>query len=445
MEENTLDLLGLQLVDYFINFQNYQPFNVTEKFREHAKGKVYLVNKENNKYQIIKLIKQEIFNASEAKVAHDHVIEHIKDELKLSGDNFKILVLVLNNDGHNENQQSPTVDIIIATPAMMVKELNKIYPTINKIITTEFVDEEQSFAQNEDGEEVEVSAREQKWKKVNFQNRRFLKDALLKSTNPHLTVTWLFFALPIFAYFIFTIISSSSNILSSVQSINIINLFFGASTRNLVYGANQYWRWLTYPFVQFNSITLLFSIWMFYRVGRYIEGFYGLWKAVIIWVGGIILVGMIQTTVDQVDILNGFTIVVLITLGAMIPIIWNYKLFKTPIMAKFGFSFIWFFLFWTFFDGQVVTLLYWMIALAAGWLMGAVVSYHNRKLTLFYAFSPVAIGLLVLFTILVYFLNPYYNYDNQNYTIGTLELYKQFNLCSDSFINWVSQHYFGKY
>lgn len=444
MEENILDVLGLQLVDYFINFQNYQPFNVPEKFREEAKGKVYLVNKESKKYQIIKIIKQNVYDANEIKNKDDKIIEILKKEQSLIDSDFKLLILVLNNDQQNEFRHSPTVDIIVATPNKVIAELSKIFPSITKVIKDDslagYQDQEKQYEESE-----ELSVREQNWKKINFQNRHFLKDALLKSTNPHLIITWLFFALPIVSYVIFSIIiNSSPNNFKGSLNLNLLNLVFGASNRNLVFAANQYWRWLTYPLVQFNSLSLVFSLWMFYRVGRYVEGFYGLWKSLIIWISAILLTGIVQTTVDHVKIMNGFEILSLISIGAMIPIIWNYRLFKSQVMNKLIVTFILLLFFWMFFTAmEPVTLLHWMIALGSGWLIGAVVSYHNRKLTVFYAFSPVAIGLLLLFAVLVAFLNPYYHYDNQNLTLQTLEIYKNFNIINQDFINWVMNNYFG--
>ncbi|MGL5268425.1 MAG: hypothetical protein ACRC8P_01455 [Spiroplasma sp.] len=444
MEENILDVLGLQLVDYFINFEDYQPFNVPEKFREEAKGKVYLVNKKSKKYQVIKVIKQNIYDANEIKTKDDQVIDILKKDLVISETNFKMLILLLNTDGQNEFRQSPVVDMIIATPNKVVHELKKIFPSITKVIKTDTL-EKYHDEEKQDEESTELSARQKNWKKINFQNRRFLKDALLKSTNPHLVITWLIFVLPVASYVIFSvIIRSSPNVFQSGLDFNIINLVFGASYRNLVFGAHQYWRWLTYPLVQLDSLALIFSLWMFYRVGRYIEGFYGLWKSLIIWISAVILTGVMQTTVDHIQFMNGFEVLSLISIGAMIPIIWNYRLFKSQVMAKLAFTFIFMLLFWMFFSGmQVITLLYWMIAIGSGWLLGAVVSYHNRKLTVFYAFSPVAIGLLVLFAILVVFLSPYYRFDNQNFTLRTLEIYKNFNIVNQDFINWVMQNYFG--
>lgn len=445
MEENILDVLGLQLVDYFINFQEYHPFNVPENLREEARGKVYLVNKNSTNYQVIKIIKQEVYDANEIKAKDDQVIEILKKELDFKETEVRMLILVLNNDHQNESRQSPTVDIIVATPDSMVEELAKLFPSVTKAIRMEKTEERDEEKQDDD-EAEELTDRQKNWKKINFQNRRFLKDALLKSTNPHLVITWLVFALPIVAYVIFSIlINSNPTIFQGGLNINLIELVFGASQRNLIFGANQYWRWLTYPLVQFDALSLVFSLWMFYRVGRYVEGFYGLWKSLIIWVSAVLLTGVMQSTVDHVNIMNGFEILSLISIGAMIPIIWNYRLFKSKVMGKMIFTFILMFLFWMLLGGmQAVTLLYWMIGIGAGWLVGAVVSYHNRKLTVFYAFSPVAIGLLVLFAVLVAVLNPYYHFDNQSLTRDTLGIYRQFNIVSDSFVNWVMSHYFGQ-
>lgn len=445
MEENILDVLGLQLVDYFINFQEYQPFNVPAKLRDEARGKVYLVNKKSTKYQVIKLIKQNVYDANEIKTKDDPVVEILKKNLDLKETELKMLILVLNTDQQNEFRQSPTVDVLVSTPKNVVAELAKTYPTIMKAIKTDDLQEFQEEEKQDDEESEELTDRQKNWKKINFQNRRFLKDALLKSTNPHLVITWLFFALPIVAYVIFSIlVNSNPSVFKGGINLNVIELVFGASHRNLIYGANQYWRWITYPWVQFDSLALLFSLWMFYRVGRYVEGFYGLWKSLIIWVAAIILTGVVQSTVDHISIMSGFEILSLISIGAMIPIIWNYRILKSKVTSKIVVTFVLMLLFWMFFSGmQVVQLLYWMIAIGSGWLIGAVVSYHNRKLTVFYAFSPVAIGGLVLFAVLVAVLNPYYHFDNNNLTGQTLGIYKDLNIVSQGFIDWVMQHYFG--
>lgn len=443
MEENILDVLGLQLVDYFINFESYQPFNIPAKLRDDAKGKVYLVNKTSKKYQVIEIIKQHIANSNEVKVKDDIILDALKKEFTLTDNHFKVLVVVLNDEGQNEFRHSPAMDIIIATPNNVIKELAKTFPAISKTINPTIVKEYQ--AAKDDDETEDESPRAKKWKKVNFQNRRFLKDAVLKTTNAHLVVTWLFFALPLVCYIIFTILmNTNAGVFNGSISDAVVHLVFGASNRNLVYGANQYWRWITYPFVQFDALSLLLSLWMFYRVGRYIEGFYGSWKAVMIWLGAIFLTGIMQTTVDHINMLNGFMIVSLISIGAMFPIIYNYKLFKSKIMSKIVVTFILLILFWMIFYGfNPVVLLYWMIGIGSGWLLGSLVSYHNRQLTLFYAFTPIAIGLLALFTILVAFLNPYQPYDNGDLTFNTLKIYQSFHLVSEGYIDRVMSHYFG--
>lgn len=443
MEENILDVLGLQLVDYFINFENYQPFNIPAKFRDDAKGKVYLVNKTSEKYQIIEIIKQHIANSNEVKVKDDIILDTLKKEFVLADNHFKVLVVVLNDEQQNEFRHSPAMDIIIATPNNVIKELAKPFPAITKTVNQTVVEEYQ--ATKTDDEAEDESPRAKKWKKVNFQNRRFLKDAILKSTNSHLVVTWLFFTLPIVCYIIFTILMNThSSSFNSGLSSGVVHLVFGASTRNLVFGANQYWRWLTYPFVDFDVLSVLLALWMFYRVGRYIEGFYGTWKAIIIWIGAIFLTGVLQTTVDHINILNGFMILSLISIGAMFPIIYNYKLFKSKIMSKLIVTFIWLILFWMLlYNLNPVVLLDWMIAIGSGWLLGSLVSYHNRQLTVFYAFTPIAIGLLILFAILVAFLNPYQPYDSGSLTHDTLDIYRSAHLLSEKYFNWVGNHYFG--
>ncbi|MDQ7982592.1 MAG: rhomboid family intramembrane serine protease [Spiroplasma sp.] len=443
MEENILDVLGLQLVDYFINFEEYQPFNIPAKLRDEAKGKVYLVNKKSTKYQVIEIIKQNIANSNEVKVKDDAIFVALKKEFAFHDASFKVLVIVLNDEGQNEYRQSPTMDIIVATPNNVIKELAKNFPAITKAINAKVIEEYQA---EKDDEDLETETpRAKNWKKVNFQNRRFLKDAILKSTNAHLVVTWLFFAIPVVCYILFTILmNTNAGAFQGGISQAVINLVFGASNRNLVFGANQYWRWITYPFVEFDSLSLILSLWMFYRIGRYIEGFYGSWKAVIIWLGAIVLTGVLQTTVDHINVLNGFMIISLISIGAMFPIIYNYKLFKTKIMSKVVSTFVLLMLFWMLFYGfNPVMLLYWMIAIGSGWLLGSLVSYHNRQLTVFYAFTPVAIGLLALFAVLVAFLNPYHHYDNNSLTYNTLLIYKQFNLIGQDFLSWVMSHYFG--
>lgn len=438
MEDSILDVLGLQIVDYFINFENYQPYNTRDKNIQ-DKGKVYLVNKSNNSISVIKIIKQNTINTTETKVSSDHIISDIKSQF--SNHNFKFLTIIINNEGKNEVQKSLNSKVIIGSPSKIISEIAKVFPNISKIIKTDFVGEQQENQEYEDDDSI--SPREKKWKKINFQNRHFLKDAEDKSSNSRIIATWLFFAVPIVTYFIFYFLSSSNDALSNISDGNILILFFGGSYHNLVIGGNQYWRWITYPFVQFNSIALIFSLWMFYRVGRYIEGFYGIWKAVVIWIGAIVLAAIMQTSVDLYNIMYGFNIVSLISIGAMIPIIWNYKLFKSKITGKLGITLLFFFLYWILLDQQVITLLYWMIAFASGWIVGAVVSYQNRKLTLFYSFSPISIGLIILFFILVYFLSPYKNYDSNNYTEQTLKVYQTLGLASSSYVNWVNSHFFG--
>ncbi|KMQ92455.1 n-acetylmuramic acid 6-phosphate etherase [Lasius niger] len=138
---------------------DYQPFNVPEKFREEAKGKVYLVNKKSKKYQVIKVIKQNIYDANEIKTKDDQVIDILKKDLVISETNFKMLILLLNTDGQNEFRQSPVVDMIIATPNKVVHELKKIFPSITKVIKTDTL-EKYHDEEKQDEESTELSARQ---------------------------------------------------------------------------------------------------------------------------------------------------------------------------------------------------------------------------------------------------------------------------------------------
>jgi len=159
MEENILDVLGLQLVDYFINFENYQPFNIPAKLRDDAKGKVYLVNKASEKYQIIEIIKQHIANSNEVKVKDDVILTALKKEFALTDNHFKVLVVVLNDERQNEFRHSPAMDIIIATPNNIIKELAKPFPAITKTVNPTIVEEYQAEKADDDSEDESPRAK----------------------------------------------------------------------------------------------------------------------------------------------------------------------------------------------------------------------------------------------------------------------------------------------
>src|SRR5436190_8700135 len=111
MDENILDILGLQLVDYFISNQEYRPFNVPKELKVHIKGEVYLTNKNSNTYHIIKIIKENNFNAHHLK-SKDEVYEQLRKNLEKDGiKQVRFLMIILNDDNENENRMSPAVDI----------------------------------------------------------------------------------------------------------------------------------------------------------------------------------------------------------------------------------------------------------------------------------------------------------------------------------------------
>ncbi|WP_342276039.1 hypothetical protein [Spiroplasma endosymbiont of Nebria brevicollis] len=454
MDEKILDILGLQLVDYFITQQGYLPFNVPKELKPYIKGEVYLTNKESNTYHIIKIIKENNFNAQHLKIKDD-VYEVLHKQLEKDGiKEIRFLMIILNDDNENENRASPAVDVIIATPDKIVDEIAKFYPSIVKSVKVDLTeisnnendsnnDEDSDDSKDTDGNGSNLS---EKWKKVNFQNRRYLSDTLKKCSNANLVVTWFLFIIPIITYFAFLIIIYQTKDGWLSNNFNLQELIFGANYHNLIFGAHEYWRWLIYPFVGNDNgsvpINLIFSLLMFYRVGRFVEGFYGWWKAIIIWFGAMIVTGILQSVVDQYNIMSGFWVFVWISLGAMLPFIWNYKLFKTPIMSRFAITVVLMLFFWFWFDQQVVTLLYWMMAFALGWLFASIVGYHNRKMTVFYAFSPVALGAVFLLVALLYLLNNYYAVDYNNYTLTVLEQYKSYGLISQSTINSFMNNFF---
>lgn len=448
MNDNILDILGLQLVDYFISHQDYRPFNVSKDLKLHVKGEVYLTNKNSNTYHVIKIIKENDFNPHHLK-NKDEVYEKLQQQLTDEGvKDIRYLMVILNDDNQNENRMSPAVDIIIATSDKIVEELAKFYPSITKFIKVDLPQLENETENNENTNENNTGGTlSSNWKKINFQNRRYLSETLKKCSNANLAITWFLFIIPIITFVVFMAIVNISKDDWLVLNYDLQHLLFGANYHNLIFGAHQYWRWLIYPFVSndINSsvpINLIFSLWMFYRVGRFVEGFYGWWKAIFIWIGAMILTGILQSVVDNIHIMSGFWVFPLISLGAMLPFIWNYKLFKTPIMGRFLVTIILMLIFWFALDSQIVTLLYWMIAFVTGWLFASLIGYHNRKITVFYAFSPIAIGSLVLFAGLVWGLNNYYPVDDNNFTLQVLIQYKQLGLISQSTINNIMLNYF---
>lgn len=452
MDDNILDILGLQLVDYFINYQGYQPFNVPKDLKANIKGEAYLTNKDSNTYHIIKIIKENNFNAYHLK-SKDEVYEVLRKQLENDGiKEVLFLMIILNDDNKNENRMSPAVDVIIATTDKIVGEIAKFYPSITKLVKVDLpeINNNEDSNENSDKDSDEGNSGSnlsEKWKKINFQNRRYLSDTLKKCSNANLSVTWFLFIIPIITYLAFLIIVNYSKNGWLSINFNLQELIFGGNYHNLIFGAHEYWRWLIYPFAGNNDnsavpINLFFSLWMFYRVGRFVEGFYGWWKALIIWFGSMLVTGILQSVVDQYNIMAGFYVFVWISLGAMLPFIWNYKLFKTPIMSRFGVTIALMLVFWFLFDQQVVTLLYAIMAFGLGWLFASIVGYHNRKITLFYAFSSVALGAVVLFAGLVFLLNNYYAVDYNNYTINVLEYYKFYGLISQSTINSFMNNFF---
>lgn len=453
MDDNILDILGLQLVDYFISHQDYRPFNVPKELKLQIKGEVYLTNKNNNNYHIIKIIKETNFNPHHLK-NKDEVYEILHKQLTDEGvKNIRYLMVILNDDNQNENRMSPAVDVIIATSDKIVKELTKFYPSITKFIKIDLPQIENETETNEEtNEETSIGDNgggtlSKNWKKVNFQNRRYLRETIKKCSNANLAVTWFLFIIPIITFFTFYVIITLNQDGWLNLNANLRFLLFGGNYHNLIFGAHQYWRWFIYPFAGNDAnplvpINLIFSLWMFYRVGRFIEGFYGWWKAIFIWVGAMILTGILQSVVDTIHIMSGFLIFSLISLGAMVPFIWNYKLFKTPIMTRFLVTLTLILIFWFITDLHVTTLIHWMIAFATGWLFAALIGYHNRKITVYYAFSPIALGTLLLFAGLLWSLNNYYPVDDNSYTLSVLKYYQHLGLISQNTINNIMLHYF---
>jgi len=450
MADNTLDILGLQLVNYFISNQNYRPFVPKDLKKELGEGEAYLVNKNSNNYHIIKIIKEDEFKRDRLK-NKDIIIEYLRTQLAAEAGfkdkKIRFLMIILNDDNCNETSESPAMDVIVATIDQIVRELTKFYPNIHKFVKVDHPKLENNN-ENEAPNNQEISnSYGSRWEKITFQNRRYLSETLKKCSNANLAVTWLLFIIPAVMWLIFIIvIGLSKDNWLSIDS-NLQNLIFGASFHNLIFGAHQYWRWFTYPFVGMDNfgiipLSLIFSLWMFYSIGRFIEGFYGWWKDLIIWIGAMVLTGALQSVVDTVSIMSGFIVFVWISLGAMLPFIWNYKLFKTPIMKRFWMTILFIIAYWLIFDQQLHTLLYAMIAFGSGCLFASLVGYHNRKLTLFYSFAPIAIFALIVFTVLCWWLNPYYAVDNNNFTFNTLSQYCKASLMSKTTMENIMRNYF---
>lgn len=108
----------------------------------------------------------------------------------------------------------------------------------------------------------------------------------------------------------------------SLNQIDFATLF-GATSRNLLFGARQWWRWITWPFFHYSLFQLIFSVIFFWNISPLFEMMYGSKKAFFISFFSVLSTAVVQSMLDFKGIMSGSWLLAAIITGSCLSYVVN--------------------------------------------------------------------------------------------------------------------------
>lgn len=247
------DLLIINLINYFITEQNYNPMII-----HGVKDEIWLENL-NSDYKIIRIVSHHIHNKEQLDF-DKFKLSRIVHEVKKKTLSFKVKVLNIYTDIEDEKLLSDN-DIFINKESDINKsKLPSVFPNIVEK-TTRKENELEYFIKVTDN-----------LNKSNEKKSR-VAEKIFSPKKP--IVTYTIIGICIFAFALMYILGRGSE-----DANTLIN--FGANLDTLVKNG-EYYRLFTCIFLHIGIMHLLCNMYSLYIIGREVETVYGKWKYLIIY------------------------------------------------------------------------------------------------------------------------------------------------------------------
>lgn len=247
------DLLIINLINYFVTDQNYNPMII-----HGVKDEVWLENL-NSDYKIIRIVCHHIHNKEQFafdKFKQNRIIHEVKKKTL----SFKVKVLSIYTDIEDENILTDN-DIFISKESDINKsKLPMVFPNIVEK-TTRKENELEYFVKVTDN--------------LNKNNERKSRVAEKIFSPKRIVVTYAIIGICVVLFALMYLFGNGSE-----DSITLIN--FGANLDTLV-KSGEYYRLFTCMFLHIGIMHLLCNMYSLYVIGREVETVYGKWKYLAIY------------------------------------------------------------------------------------------------------------------------------------------------------------------
>lgn len=255
-----------QLYNFFMHNYNYVNFSF---YGKDFKDELWLLNKDNEDYQIIRLSSKEIITNQNELLRFEAIKQVFQKQYNL--ENIKLLDIHISNDEYGIDNEDGIA--IINSNYHSGIDLSKYYIGIYDVV------------HDVDNEEEEIkSLLDSINEQVNFkkakQKRNGFKDLFSKKT--------VVFSLIVISILMFIF----STILSNKYSQSASLIFLGADYKIFTLGLKEFWRLFTYSFLHGSIIHLISNCLSLYVIGSLLEPRIGHLKFLVIYILGVIGAGL---------------------------------------------------------------------------------------------------------------------------------------------------------
>ncbi len=295
------DVIALKLT--FILIRDYQ-FNFVVV--QNDEQNIWLANGKNSNYNLIKISNK----PSGSTVFHHDYIEKVKNGVKeVLKREVKLLEIYTGNS---------TAEFVIEDEATvwgtcenskMPKELEDIFPNVSMAIV-EIEDPEKEYEK--------MQANVATFRKISLQSSKMKLDKKI----PLVTIAVSLLCILVYLLRLYlkelTIIDSA------------IAIVLGAYYKAFVLGMNQYWRFLTAGFVHMEFGHLIFNLYAFFSIGRFLEPLLGRCKYLLVLLVGIIMGSLFEFSVGGNLVAYGLSGGVYALLALLIIVLIKSGMIKNP-------------------------------------------------------------------------------------------------------------------
>lgn len=298
------DLLVMNLLNYFITEENYNPMIV-----HGITDEIWLENL-NSDYKIIRIVSHHIHNKEQ--LAFDKFkLSRIVSEVKKKTLSFKVKVLNIYTDIEDDKMLSDN-DIFISKE----KDIN------NPKLTSIFPNIVEKTTRKEDGIEYFVKVTDNINKTNEKRNR--VAEKIFSYKKPIIT-----YAIMIICIILFIMMYIFGN--GSESTNTLIN--FGANY-DVLTKSGEYYRLFTCMFLHIGIMHLICNMYSLYVIGKEVEGLFGKWKYLLIYLLSGICGSMLSLAFSYNTVSAGASGAIFGLLGALLYFGYYYRTYLGAVMRS---------------------------------------------------------------------------------------------------------------